>query len=312
MVKLAALRAEMAAPGEAAGVAGQQRVDDQRLVDLAAHQLRRRYGVGSAQHLHRLLEVAVEHLRGRIIAPGFIDMHIHFPQTDVIGSPAAGLLPWLEDYTFPHESRFSDEAHAQELATFFLDELLRHGVTTPLAFATSHPSSVNALMEEAQRRGLRALFRTIRGAAMLKHRSLVMIFSDLLVDTGPVIAQACVPVLDGDGSLLMNLGSLVTIAKDVKLQVEFNPRHVAEYRLEALEGEGGGLRARGGQRRGLGGRFGGQAQRLLDAGEGRGARLVLRDGADDLLHGLAHTLLAWAVGRMAAMANAPRLLQASA
>lgn len=101
--------------------------------------------------------VTVEHLPGRIIAPGFIDMHIHFPQTDVIGSPAAGLLPWLEDYTFPHESRFSDEAHAQELATFFLDELLRHGVTTPLAFATSHPSSVNALMEEAQRRGLRLI-----------------------------------------------------------------------------------------------------------------------------------------------------------
>ena len=99
--------------------------------------------------------VAVEHLPGRIIAPGFIDLHIHFPQTDVIGSPAAGLLPWLQDYTFPHESRFADEAHAQELATFFLDELLRHGVTSALAFATSHPSSVNALMGEAQRRGMR-------------------------------------------------------------------------------------------------------------------------------------------------------------
>ena len=47
----------------------------------------------------------------RILAPGFIDLHIHFPQIDVIGSPAAGLLPWLENYTFPHESRFSDAAH---------------------------------------------------------------------------------------------------------------------------------------------------------------------------------------------------------
>jgi guanine deaminase len=56
--------------------------------------------------------VAVEHLPGRILAPGFIDLHIHFPQTDVIGSPASGLLPWLEDYTFPHESRFADAAHA--------------------------------------------------------------------------------------------------------------------------------------------------------------------------------------------------------
>ncbi|HMA09580.1 MAG TPA: guanine deaminase [Ramlibacter sp.] len=99
--------------------------------------------------------VAVEHLPGRILAPGFIDLHIHFPQTDVIGSPASGLLPWLEDYTFPHESRFVDAAHAAEAAIFFLDELLRHGVTTALAFGTSHPSSVDALMGEAQKRGLR-------------------------------------------------------------------------------------------------------------------------------------------------------------
>src|SRR5688500_4047970 len=98
--------------------------------------------------------VAVEHLPGSIIAPGFVDLHIHFPQVDVIGSPAAGLLPWLENYTFPQESKFSDVAHSNELATFFLDELLRHGVTTALAFATSHPSSVNALMAESQRRGM--------------------------------------------------------------------------------------------------------------------------------------------------------------
>jgi guanine deaminase len=101
--------------------------------------------------------VAIEHLPGRIIAPGFVDLHIHFPQTDVIGSPASGLLPWLENYTFPHEARFADQAHADELATFFLDELLRHGVTTALAFATSHPSSVNALMAEAQKRGVRMI-----------------------------------------------------------------------------------------------------------------------------------------------------------
>ncbi|MBA3771835.1 MAG: guanine deaminase [Ramlibacter sp.] len=101
--------------------------------------------------------VAIEHLPGSIIAPGFIDLHIHFPQVDVIGSPAAGLLPWLENYTFPQEAKFADNAHCGELATFFLDELLRHGVTTALAFATSHPSSVDALMEASQRRGLRMI-----------------------------------------------------------------------------------------------------------------------------------------------------------
>ena len=52
----------------------------------------------------------VSHLPGRILAPGFVDMHIHFPQTDVIGSPADGLLPWLENYTFPHEKRFAADA----------------------------------------------------------------------------------------------------------------------------------------------------------------------------------------------------------
>ncbi|MES2635401.1 MAG: guanine deaminase [Pseudomonadota bacterium] len=101
--------------------------------------------------------VTVEHLPGRIIAPGFIDMHIHFPQIDVIGSPAAGLLPWLENYTFPHESRFSDDAYSNDLAVFFIDELLRHGVTSVLAFATSHPASVNALMGQAQGRGMRLI-----------------------------------------------------------------------------------------------------------------------------------------------------------
>ena len=101
--------------------------------------------------------VKVEAFAGRIIAPGFIDLHIHFPQLDVIGSPAEGLLPWLENYTFPHEARFADAAHARELAAFFCDELLRHGVTSALAFCTSHPSSVDALLDESKRRGLRMI-----------------------------------------------------------------------------------------------------------------------------------------------------------
>lgn len=101
--------------------------------------------------------VAVQHFPGRILAPGFIDMHVHFPQTDVIGSPAEGLLPWLENYTFPHEARFSDHAYARGVAKVFVDELLRNGVTTALAFATSHPHSVDALMEEAQARQMRLI-----------------------------------------------------------------------------------------------------------------------------------------------------------
>ena len=99
--------------------------------------------------------VPVEDLSGKIIGPGFVDMHVHYPQTDVIGAPADGLLPWLENYTFPHESRFHDPAYARGVADFFFDELQRNGVTTALTFATSHPASVNAAFEAALQRGLR-------------------------------------------------------------------------------------------------------------------------------------------------------------
>jgi guanine deaminase len=101
--------------------------------------------------------VPVEHLPGRIIAPGFVDLHVHFPQTNVIGSPADGLLPWLENYTFPEEKRFESPEYSAQAATFFIAELLRNGVTTALAFATSHPASVHALFTEAQTKGMRVM-----------------------------------------------------------------------------------------------------------------------------------------------------------
>ena len=97
------------------------------------------------------------HWPGLCIAPGFVDLHVHYPQTDVIASPAEGLLPWLEHYTFPHEKQFADPPHAREVAGFFLDELLRNGVTTALCFATAHPESVDAFMTEAQQRRLRMI-----------------------------------------------------------------------------------------------------------------------------------------------------------
>jgi len=101
--------------------------------------------------------VPTEHLPGRIIAPGFVDLHVHFPQTNIIGSPASGLLPWLDNYTFPEEQRFAAPAYSAEAAGFFVDELLRNGVTTALAFATSHPASVHALFACAQARSLRLI-----------------------------------------------------------------------------------------------------------------------------------------------------------
>ena len=42
-------------------------------------------------------------------------------------------------------------------SSVFIAELLRNGVTTALAFSTSHPASVNALFTEAQRQHLRLI-----------------------------------------------------------------------------------------------------------------------------------------------------------
>src|SRR6201996_1830220 len=97
----------------------------------------------------------VQDMRDKLIVPGFIDTHIHYPQTDMIASPAPGLLPWLETYTFPTERRFADPAYAQDTARFFVDELLACGTTTALVYCTVHKDSADALFEESHARNLR-------------------------------------------------------------------------------------------------------------------------------------------------------------
>ena len=100
---------------------------------------------------------AVLDRRGKLVCPGFVDAHVHYPQVDVIASHGERLLEWLERYTFPAEARFADRAHADEVARFFLDRLLECGTTTALVFATVHEASVDAFFTEAERRNLRML-----------------------------------------------------------------------------------------------------------------------------------------------------------
>ncbi|MBX2878976.1 MAG: guanine deaminase [Granulosicoccus sp.] len=102
---------------------------------------------------------AAEHidLSDKLVVPGFIDTHIHFPQTDIIASHGTQLLEWLKKYTFPAEQRFSDYAHASECADFFIDELLRNGTTTAMVFGSVHRESVEAFFNAASRRRLRMI-----------------------------------------------------------------------------------------------------------------------------------------------------------
>jgi len=92
-----------------------------------------------------------------LITPGFVDAHIHYPQTGMIASYGEQLLDWLETYTFPTERAFADKAHAGEVAEIFLDELLRNGTTTALVFGSVHKESVDAFFEACEKRNLRMI-----------------------------------------------------------------------------------------------------------------------------------------------------------
>ena len=92
-----------------------------------------------------------------LILPGFIDAHIHYPQTQVIGSYGSQLLDWLNRYTFPAERRFADPAHAARHARFFLDELWRNGTTSAVVYPTVHAASVDAICTEALARNMRLI-----------------------------------------------------------------------------------------------------------------------------------------------------------
>ncbi len=100
-------------------------------------------------------DIEITSFPGGLIVPGFVDTHVHYPQTERIASHGAQLLEWLERHIFPAEAAFADPAHAADVAAFFLDELLRNGTTSALVFATVHEGSVDALFEAALARDMR-------------------------------------------------------------------------------------------------------------------------------------------------------------
>lgn len=92
--------------------------------------------------------------RPHLIMPGFIDLHLHYVQSQIMASYAGSLLEWLNTYTFIEEQKFSQQGHAEAVAVDFYDALIRHGTTTAVAYCSSHPRSVDAFFAEAQRRNM--------------------------------------------------------------------------------------------------------------------------------------------------------------
>jgi guanine deaminase len=114
--------------------------------------------IGPAEEVLRAHpDVTPEDYSGELIVPGFVDVHLHYAQTRIIGSFGRQLLEWLQMFTFPEELKFRDKAYADEVASMFFEVLLGCGTTTVQSFATTHPNSVTAFFEEAERLGVQAL-----------------------------------------------------------------------------------------------------------------------------------------------------------
>lgn len=113
--------------------------------------------VGAAGALKAAYPQARHHDYGaQLISAGFVDAHVHYPQTAIIASWGKRLIDWLNSYTFPEEMRFADTAYAQQIAARYFDLALAQGTTSMCSYGTIHPASVEAFMAEAGARGLRA------------------------------------------------------------------------------------------------------------------------------------------------------------
>jgi guanine deaminase len=112
---------------------------------------------GSYQALKHLIPEGsvVTNYEDSLILPGFIDTHVHYPQTQIIGAYGKQLLDWLNNYTFVAEQQFADKKHSNEVAKVFIKESLRAGTTTSAVYCTVHPHSVDAIFEEAEKLNLR-------------------------------------------------------------------------------------------------------------------------------------------------------------
>jgi guanine deaminase len=102
-------------------------------------------------------DVEIIDYKENLILAGFVDAHLHYPQTAIINSWGRRLIDWLNEYTFPEEGRFHNLDYASEIASRYFDISLSHGVTTSVSYGTIHSESVDAFFLEARARGLRAL-----------------------------------------------------------------------------------------------------------------------------------------------------------
>jgi guanine deaminase len=173
--------------------------------------------------------------RPGFLLPGFVDCHVHFPQTFASDSYNGGqLLEWLNLCMYPAEARFADPDWAQRAAVEFCDRRIASGTTAAMVFGSQFPHAQDALFEETQRRGLRIVSgRSIMTVGPKEAQPLITSDSDALrlvreeidkwhgVDTGGNVKTAKLHVaiiprfsLSVTPDVLKSLGELYDSVRD--------------------------------------------------------------------------------------------------
>lgn len=115
------------------------RVKDGAIVEVIEGEIPKTFDLGGPDH---------------IIAPGFIDAHLHLPQFDIVGGHGMPLLQWLNEVTFPAERRWDDLDFARSMVMRVFKQCLSHGTTSICAYATVHHESALAALEMATSLGM--------------------------------------------------------------------------------------------------------------------------------------------------------------
>ena len=94
----------------------------------------------------------------KLLIPAMNDMHVHAPQVHNQGvAMDLELLPWLQNYTFPEESKYADVEYAERMYRRFLHTQWLFGTMRSVVFGTVHTESTRKLMHLYQESGMGAL-----------------------------------------------------------------------------------------------------------------------------------------------------------
>jgi guanine deaminase len=137
----------------------------------------------------------VDDFGSKLIMPGFVDPHIHFPQYRMLAAPAKDLLEWLNRFTFAEEARYGDTDHAAAAAEVFLDRLITNGTTSALAFCSVHRTCAESLFAAAEKRNM----ALITGKTMMDRNATPAVQDD--VETSALDTQSLHNVWHGRGRL---------------------------------------------------------------------------------------------------------------